>query len=120
MGATESASQSQSYTNEKSSISNQSSNNNNSSYSSPKTQNSGLNSPKFNSRTAVAIAGAIILERGKFDRDDTYRYCHKCESCGHATTNIIQSDKFGLTETINRGKFYCIKCGNLQNVEIQA
>jgi PspC domain len=71
----------------------------------------------FRRMNAVAISGAIILGHRK--DDDRYDYCHKCESCGHATTNITQSNTLGLSESTHYGKFYCIKCGNLQSVEIR-
>ncbi len=75
-------------------------------------------SSAFPARTPVAIRGAVLLGRGKYDNEASFNYCHKCEACGHATTNITQSHRCDF-ETTYTGKFYCIKCGNLQDVEIR-
>lgn len=81
------------------------------------TFNKEIQESPFRKMNAVAISGAIILGHRK--DDDRFDYCHKCESCGHATTNITQSSTLGISESAHYGKFYCIKCGNLQSVEIR-
>lgn len=75
-------------------------------------------SSAFPARTPVAVRGAVILGRDKYQSNKFFNFCHKCEACGHATTNIIQSDRCDSERTYT-GKFYCIKCSNLQDVEIR-
>lgn len=62
---------------------------------------------------ATAIQGAIIAG----EKGSTVDYYRKCESCGYTS-----SSKYNTAHLANkyRHSFRCPKCGNKQDIEINA